>query len=138
VLTLLAASAVAAATGDTASFVIILVMVTLSVAIDLVQERHAGMAAGALRQSVQIRAVALRDGAPAEIPVREVVPGDVVLLGGQPVPADGASSRRATSSSTRRCSPANRSRSRSTRLIRPARTRELTAATAALFWERRW
>src|SRR5579885_1439080 len=90
VLLLLAASAVSAVTGDVASFVIIAVVVVLSVALDFVQEHRAGQAAERLRQSVAVRATALRDGAQAEVPVAELVPGDVVLLSaGSLVPADG-------------------------------------------------
>jgi Mg2+-importing ATPase len=90
VLLLLAASAVSAATGDVASFVIILVVVVLSVALDFFQEHRAGQAAERLRQSVAVRATALRGGAETEVPVADLVPGDVVLLSaGALVPADG-------------------------------------------------
>jgi Mg2+-importing ATPase len=90
VLLLLAASAVSAATGDVASFVIILVVVVLSVALDFFQEHRAGQAAERLRQSVAVRATVLRGGAETEVPVADLVPGDVVLLSaGDLVPADG-------------------------------------------------
>jgi Mg2+-importing ATPase len=90
VLLLLAASAVSAATGDVASFVIILVVVLLSATLDFFQEHRAGKAAERLRQSVAVRATALRGGAEAEVPVADLVPGDVVLLSaGALVPADG-------------------------------------------------
>ncbi len=90
VLVLLAASAVSALTGEVASFLIIIVMVLLSVILDFVQEYRAGRAAQRLRQSVQIRATVLRDGLARDVPVREIVPGDVVSLAcGSLVPADG-------------------------------------------------
>ncbi len=90
VLLLLAASAVSAATGDVASFVIIVVVVVLSVALDFFQEHRAGQAAERLRQSVAVRATALRGGAETEVPVADLVPGDVVLLSaGDLVPTDG-------------------------------------------------
>jgi P-type Mg2+ transporter len=90
VLLLLAASAVSAATGDVASFIIITVVVVLSVALDFVQEHRAGQAAERLRRSVAVRATALRDGAATEVAVADLVPGDVVLLAaGSLVPADG-------------------------------------------------
>jgi Mg2+-importing ATPase len=90
VLILIAASVVSALTGEVASFAIIVAMVLLSVVLDFVQEHHAGHAALRLRESVQIRARVLRDTAAIEVPVTEVVPGDVVeLAAGSLVPADG-------------------------------------------------
>ena len=90
VLILLAASAIASLTGDTASFVIIAAMVGISVTLDFVQEHRAGKAAESLRQSVSVRATVLRDGTRREIPVAGLVPGDVALLSaGDLVPADG-------------------------------------------------
>jgi Mg2+-importing ATPase len=90
VLLLLAASAVSALTGDLASFVIISAMVIMSVTLDFVQEHRAGRAAERLKASVAVRASVLRDGTVRELPVAEVVPGDVVrLAAGDLVPADG-------------------------------------------------
>jgi len=90
VLLLLAASVLSAATGDVASCVIISVVVLLSAVLDFVQEHRAGQAAEKLRQSVAVRVEALRDGVAAEVPVADLVPGDVVLLAaGSLVPADG-------------------------------------------------
>ena len=90
VILLVAASVIAALTGDVASFVIIVLAVVLSVALDTVQEYRAGQAAERLRQSVAMRAITLRDGRPTDVPAREIVPGDVVILSaGDLVPADG-------------------------------------------------
>ncbi len=90
VLILIAASVVSAFTGEVASFAIIIVMVLLSVTLDFVQEYRAGRAAQRLRQSVQLHASVLRDGAAKDVAVTQVVPGDVVLLAaGGLVPADG-------------------------------------------------
>ena len=90
VLILIAASIVSALTGEIASFLIIIAMVFLSVILDFVQEYRAGQAAQKLRQSVQIHASVLRDGASKDVPAIQVVPGDVVLLAaGSLVPADG-------------------------------------------------
>jgi Mg2+-importing ATPase len=90
VLILIAASVIAALTGEVASFVIITAMVLLSVTLDFVQEYRAGRAAERLRSSVQVRARVVRDGTTKEVPATHVVPGDVVLLAaGALVPADG-------------------------------------------------
>ncbi|QBK05419.1 magnesium-translocating P-type ATPase [Hylemonella gracilis] len=90
ILVLLAASVVSAATGDIANFLIILLMVTLSITLDFLQEHRAIHASDRLRESVALRAHVLRDGHPREIPVTALVPGDVVLLAaGDRVPADG-------------------------------------------------
>jgi Mg2+-importing ATPase len=90
VLILIAASVISALTGEVASFLIIIVMVLMSVTLDFVQEYRAGRAAQQLRQSVQIRASVLRDGVAKDVPVTQIVPGEVVLLScGSLVPADG-------------------------------------------------
>src|SRR5665647_982274 len=90
VILLLVASAISAFTGQMANFVIITVMVLLSVTLDFVQEHRAGKAAESLRHSVSVRALVIRDGKPLEVPVAEVVPGDLaVLSAGDMVPADG-------------------------------------------------
>jgi P-type Mg2+ transporter len=89
VLLLVGASALSALTGDVTGFLIILVMILLSVSIDFVQEYRAGRVADRLRQSVALRARVLRDGAVRELPVTDVVPGDIVLVtAGDLVPAD--------------------------------------------------
>ena len=89
VLLLVIASALSAMTGDVTGFLIILSMVLLSVSIDFAQEYRAGRVAERLRQSVALRTRVLRDGAAREIPLADVVIGDVVLLAaGDLVPAD--------------------------------------------------
>jgi Mg2+-importing ATPase len=90
VLLLLAASAVSALTGEVASFGIITAVVVTSVTLDFVQEHRAGRAAERLKASVAVRATVLRDGRARDVPVAELVPGDVVRLSaGDLVPADG-------------------------------------------------
>jgi Mg2+-importing ATPase len=89
VLLLLGAATVAGLSGERRSFFVILVMVLLSVVLDFVQEHRAGRAAERLRQATLLRTTVLRDGRPRELPITEVVPGDVVLLAaGDLVPAD--------------------------------------------------
>ena len=63
VIILLVASALSAATGDVASFVIIITIVMLSITFDFVQEVRAQNAVEALRRSVAVQATVRRDGA---------------------------------------------------------------------------
>ena len=89
IIILLVASAVSAATGDIASFVIIFVIVMLSIIFDFVQEVRAQNAVEALRQSVAVQATVRRDGACISVPIHGLVPGDIVeLIAGDLVPAD--------------------------------------------------
>ena len=89
VLILLFASALSALAGDTASFLIVAVIVTLSVILDFVQEVHAQNAVDALRRSVAPKALVVRDGRERELHFEELVPGDVMkLAAGDLVPAD--------------------------------------------------
>src|SRR4051812_20890532 len=90
VIILLAASLISAVTGEVLSSAIIAVMVLISVTLDFVQEYRSGRAAEKLSQMVQVRSSVLRDGIAREVPLRDVVPGDIVLLAaGTLVPADG-------------------------------------------------
>jgi Mg2+-importing ATPase len=87
---LLVAGAISAFSGDAGSFVIIASAVAISLALDIVQEHRAELAADALRQSVAIQADVVRDGAVVAVPVFSIVPGDIVhLRTGDLVPADG-------------------------------------------------
>jgi Mg2+-importing ATPase len=89
IIILLIASAVSAATGDVASFVIITCIVLISIIFDFVQEVRAQNAVEALRQSVAVQASVRRDGAVVSLPLHELVPGDIVeLIAGDMVPAD--------------------------------------------------
>ena len=88
VIILLTASALSAFTGDASSFFIIGTIVLMSVTLDL--SRKAGQATERLRNSVVVRGQVLRDGKLLEIPLAEMVPGDVALLAaGDLVPCDG-------------------------------------------------
>ncbi len=90
VIILLLASTVSAFTGDVTSFLIISSIVIMSVTLDFIQEFRAGQAAEKLRQSVAIHALALRNGKRSDVPVAELVLGDVVLLSaGDLIPGDG-------------------------------------------------
>ena len=87
---LLCAAFLSGLTGDWPSFAVIGVIISLSIVLDLVQEQKAEAAIDALKRSVAVEATVLRDGLPRQVPVRDIVPGDVVsLAGGNLVPADG-------------------------------------------------
>jgi len=84
------AAAVSGATGDWQSFVIIVSMVVLSITLDLVQEHKAEAAVEALKQTVAVKTRVRRGGQELDLPVHDVVPGDIVLLeSGDLIPADG-------------------------------------------------
>ncbi|PYV39492.1 MAG: magnesium-translocating P-type ATPase, partial [Acidobacteria bacterium] len=69
---------------------IILTIVLVSGLLGFWQERSATNAVEKLLAIVQTKAVVLRDGGPKEIPVEEIVPGDIVILNaGDIVPGDG-------------------------------------------------
>ena len=90
VLVLLAASVVSALSGDITGAVVIGMIVVVSVTLDFVQAYRAGRAAARLALQVAITATVVRDSKPRDIPVFDLVPGDVVLLSaGSLVPADG-------------------------------------------------
>jgi len=75
--------------GDLRSAVVVCGMVVLSVGLSYIQETRSGNAVEQLRKMVQTTAVALRNGKETELPIAEIVPGDVVLLdAGAIVPAD--------------------------------------------------
>ena len=89
VIILLIASALSAATGDVASFVVITAIVVLSISFDFVQESRAQNAVEALRRSVAVHATVRRDSRSALLPIDQLVPGDIVeLIAGNLVPAD--------------------------------------------------
>lgn len=89
VLILLAAIGVSALSGDVTGALIIGLIVVMSVSLDFVQAYRAGRTAQALALKVAVIATVLRDGRTCELPVIDLVPGDVVLLSaGSLVPAD--------------------------------------------------
>jgi Mg2+-importing ATPase len=89
VIMLLVASALSAATGDVASFVIVVAIVAFSMILDFIQENRAETAVDALRRSVAVEATVRRDGNKVSLAVDRLVPGDVIELGaGDLIPAD--------------------------------------------------
>ena len=76
-------------TGDPTSAALMVAMLVIGVGLRLVQESRADAAAAALRAMISVHATALRDGRAVEIPIAELVPGDVVhLAAGDMIPAD--------------------------------------------------
>jgi Mg2+-importing ATPase len=77
------------ATGDSRAASMMLLMIALSVGLKLVQEAQANSAAAKLKAMISVNATVLREGAPQEIAVAHLVPGDVVqLAAGDMIPGD--------------------------------------------------
>ncbi len=89
VLLLLALGIISWVTGDRRSAVVISVMVILGVVLRFFQELRADKASEKLQQMVSNTASVLRDGIAQELPIKNLVPGDVIkLAAGDMVPAD--------------------------------------------------
>ena len=74
---------------DDAGGLLMIVMVVLGVSLRFVQETRADKSAAKLRAMIKVTATVLRDGQQREIPLRELVPGDVVKLSaGDMIPGD--------------------------------------------------
>jgi len=90
VLILIGASLVSLVVADVVNASIILSMVVLSATLGFIQEARSEAAVAALQARLMLRATVVRDGQPREIPIHEVVRGDLVALSaGDIVPADG-------------------------------------------------
>jgi Mg2+-importing ATPase len=75
--------------GDLRAGTVVLGMIFISVFLSYFQERRSGDAAEKLKMMIHASALVLRDGKEAEVPIAEIVPGDlVVLAAGSIVPAD--------------------------------------------------
>ncbi|MDE3128077.1 MAG: magnesium-translocating P-type ATPase, partial [Gemmatimonadota bacterium] len=89
VLLLAVLGGVSLATGDPRAATIIGVMIVIGVSLRFVQETRADRAATALKAMIRVTATAIRDGTAAEIPLHDLVRGDVVSLSaGDMIPAD--------------------------------------------------
>ncbi len=76
-------------TEDIRAAVVIFIMVILGIVLRFVQEMRADNAAEKLQAMVKTTATVLRDGEKQEVPLKAIVPGDIVLLSaGDMVPAD--------------------------------------------------
>ena len=77
------------ATEDFRSGTVMLLMVVLGLSLRFVQESRADAAAAKLKAMISVTATVFRDGQPNEIPLKELVPGDIVRLSaGDMIPAD--------------------------------------------------
>jgi Ca2+-transporting ATPase len=89
IIILLLATTLSAFLGHGVEAIVIGVIVLFAVLLGFVQEFRAERAIEALRQMAAPTATVLRDGVETELPARELVPGDVILLrAGDKVPAD--------------------------------------------------
>ncbi|MFL6198971.1 MAG: cation-translocating P-type ATPase [Thermoanaerobaculia bacterium] len=89
VVVLIVAVVLSAVLGHTVEAVVIGAILLLSVLLGFIQEYRAERAIEALREMAAPTAKVLRDGAQQEIPARDLVPGDLLVLGaGDRVPAD--------------------------------------------------
>lgn len=89
VLILIAASLVSLFIGEVTDSIVIILIVILNAILGVVQEFRASKALEALKKMAAPEARVVRDGRILEVPTRELVPGDLVLLeAGNYVPAD--------------------------------------------------
>lgn len=89
VLILIGASLVSALIGEVTDSLVIILIVILNAVLGVVQEFRANKALEALKKMAAPEAKVIRDGKITEIPARELVPGDLVILeAGNYVPAD--------------------------------------------------
>jgi Ca2+-transporting ATPase len=87
---LVAAAVLYGVIGEKAEAALLLAFATLSISITFIQQGRSERALAALRDLTSPRALVIRDGQHARIAGREVVRGDVVIIGeGDRVPADG-------------------------------------------------
>ena len=89
VIILLFAATISVFVGDITDAAIIFIIVIASVTLDFFQEYKAENAAELLRQKILTKASVTRDGKEEELPITDLVPGDIVhLAAGDIVPAD--------------------------------------------------
>ena len=87
---ILVAAAISILAGQETDFAIIMAVVIVDVALGFVQEYQAERAYTALRDLLRPVTTVIREGERRQVDVRELVPGDLVLLtAGSRVPADG-------------------------------------------------
>jgi len=89
IIILLIATVLSAFLGHTVEAIAIIVIVLFAVLLGFIQEYRAERAIEALRQMAAPTATVLRGGHEAELPARDLVPGDIIRLeAGDKIPAD--------------------------------------------------
>jgi Mg2+-importing ATPase len=89
VILLAALSSISFATGDMRAGTVMACMVVLSATLRFVQEARADAAAAKLKAMIHVTANVFRDGKPLEMPLRDLVPGDIINLhAGDMIPGD--------------------------------------------------
>jgi Mg2+-importing ATPase len=90
VIILMFAATLSAFLGDLVSFFIIIAIVLVSTVLDFVNSFRSEKAAEALKDRVRVEAEVCRDGEWINLPLANLVPGDIVrLTAGRLIPADG-------------------------------------------------
>jgi Mg2+-importing ATPase len=89
VILLAALSSISFATGDARAGTVMACMVVLSATLRFVQEARADAAATKLKAMIHVTATVFRDGKALEMPLRDLVPGDIINLhAGDMIPGD--------------------------------------------------
>jgi Mg2+-importing ATPase len=89
VILLAALSSISFATGDARAGTVMACMVVLSATLRFVQEARANAAAAKLKAMIHVTANVSRDGKALEMPLRDLVPGDIINLhAGDMIPGD--------------------------------------------------
>jgi Mg2+-importing ATPase len=89
VILLAALSSISFATGDARAGTVMACMVVLSATLRFVQEARADAAAAKLKAMIHVTATVFRDGKALEMPLRDLVPGDIINLhAGDMIPGD--------------------------------------------------
>lgn len=86
---LIAAAVISALLGETSDAIIIAIVIVINATVGIIQESKAEKALDALKKLSTPKAVVRRDGQLKEIPSKEVVPGDIIIIdAGRYVPCD--------------------------------------------------
>jgi len=89
VILLIVLATISFATGDARAGIVMTLMVILGVLLRFVQEARADAAAAKLKAMINVTAAVVRAGKEEEMPLKQLVPGDVVkLAAGDMIPAD--------------------------------------------------